>query len=60
MHDIDLKDQEFKRPEAAEIDAIIPTPSDAFCDDRKVLDVGSVLLDASYRRFSSRARGKDV
>ena len=60
VHDIDLKDQKFKRPEAAGFDAIIRSLSDAFRDDRKVLSVGSVLLDALYRKFSSRARAKDV
>jgi hypothetical protein len=60
VHDIDLKDQKFKRPEAAGFDAIIRSLSDGFRNDRKTLEITTVLLDALYQRFSSQARAKDL
>jgi hypothetical protein len=53
VHDIDLKDQKFKRPEAPGIDAIIRSVSDFMGDDRKTMEIGSVILDALYQRLSS-------
>lgn len=60
VHDIDLKDRKFKRPEAAGFDTALRSLSDGFRNDRKMLEIGSVLLDALYKRFSSQARAKDV
>ncbi len=52
VHDIDLKDGKFKRTEAEGIDTIVRALSDLTANDRKTLEVGSVLLDALYTRFS--------
>lgn len=52
VHDIDLKDQKFNRPEASGIDTIVRSLSDSLHDDRKVLEIGSVLLDALYDYLS--------
>ncbi len=56
VHDVDLKDQKFGRAEAGGLDAIIRSLSDWFNDDRKTLEVGSVLLDSLYRHFAARNR----
>jgi hypothetical protein len=59
VHDIDLKDQKFKRPEASGIDAIIRSLSDSLQDDHKTVEIGSVILDALYERFSSGKKSKN-
>ncbi len=56
VHDIDLKDQKFSRPEANGIDTIIRSLSDSLRDDQKVLEIGSVLLDALYDYLSDRKK----
>lgn len=52
VHDIDLKDQKFGRPEASGVDTIIRSLSESLRDDHKVLEVASVLLDALYGYLS--------
>ena len=59
VHDIDLKDQKFKRPEAPGIDAIIRSLSDSLRNDHKTMEIGSVILDALYQRLSSRKKSKN-
>ncbi len=59
VHDIDLKDQKFKRPEAPGIDAIIRSLSDSLRDDHKTIEIGSAILDALYQRLSSRKKSKN-
>ena len=56
VHDIDLKDQKFGRAEASGVDIIVRSLSDSLRDDRKVLEVGSILLDALYRRFAGKKK----
>ena len=53
VHDIDLKDQKFGRPEASGLDLIIRSLSDSLRNDQKTLEVGSVLFDALYHYLSS-------
>jgi hypothetical protein len=53
IHDIDMKDGKFGRPEAAGLDAVVRSLSDSMKDDHKVLEVGFVILDALYSRLSS-------
>jgi len=52
VHDIDLKDRKFGRPEASGVDMIIRSLSDSLRDDRRALEVGSILLDALYTYLS--------
>lgn len=51
VHDIDLKDQKFGRPEAEGIDVIVRSLSDSLRDDHKVLEIGWVMLDSLYKHF---------
>lgn len=53
IHDVDMKDHKFNRPESFGFDAIIRALSDFFKDDHKVLEVGSTILDALYSYFST-------
>jgi hypothetical protein len=59
VHDIDLKDHKFKRPEAPGIDAIIRSVSDSTGNDHKTMEIGSLILDALYQRLSSRKKLKN-
>lgn len=54
VHDIDMKDGKFNRPEAAGLDLVVRSLSDAIGDDHEVLRLGSVILDSLYSRFSAR------
>jgi len=58
VHDIDMKDQKFGRPEAAGLDAIVRALADALQDDHKMLEVGSTILDALYGYYSTLKRQK--
>lgn len=53
VHDIDLKDNKFGRSEASGLDSVIRGLSDWMKDDKRVLEIGSNILDALYARFSS-------
>jgi hypothetical protein len=53
VHNIDLKDQKFNRPESAGLDMIVRALSDASRNDAETLEIGSRVLDALYARFSS-------
>jgi hypothetical protein len=53
VHEIDLKDQKFHRPESLGFDLIVRAISDSFRNDQKTLDLGSQILDALYQRFST-------
>jgi hypothetical protein len=55
VHDIDLKDGKFNRPEADGIDLIVRSLSGSMRNDRKTLAIGSQILDALYERLSSRS-----
>ncbi len=54
VHDIDMKDGKFNRPEAAGLDAVVRSLSDSIRDDHEVLRLGSVILDALYIRFAAK------
>ena len=53
VHDIDLKDHKYGRPEAEGLDMIVRAISDSLGDDHRALHLGSQVLDALYDRFSS-------
>ena len=48
VHEIDLRDGKFSRPEAPGLDAIIRGISKQFEDDEKTLEAGIELFDALY------------
>ena len=53
VHDIDMKDNKFGRPEANGVDAVVRSLSDSLRDDQKVLEIGSSILNALYAQFTS-------
>jgi len=57
VHDIDMKDQKFSRPEAAGLDTVVRALAEALKDDHKILETGSSILDALYVYFSNKKRG---
>ncbi len=59
VHDIDLKDGKFHRPESAGLDMIVRSLSEHFRDDARTLELGSRLLDAMYGRLSGKG-GKNA
>src|SRR5206468_1401561 len=56
IHDIDLKDHKYGRPEAAGLDATIRALSRSIPDDHKLLEVASVILDGLYEDLSTQTR----
>jgi hypothetical protein len=54
VHEIDLKDQKFHRPESFGFDLIVRAISDSFRNDQKTLELGSHILDALYQRLSRK------
>lgn len=56
VHDVDIKDGKYGRPEAPGLDAVVRALSDSLKDDEKVLETGSRILDALYFYFSARKR----
>jgi hypothetical protein len=54
VHEIDLKDQKFNRPESAGLDMVVRAISDSSHNDQKTLEVGSRILDAIYARLTSK------
>jgi hypothetical protein len=55
IHDVDLKDHKFGRPEGPGLDAIIRALSFSALDDHAALRNGSVILDALYKYYSKRS-----
>ena len=53
IHDIDMKDHKFGRPESAGLDAVVRALSNSLKDDHRVLEIGSKILDALYVYFST-------
>lgn len=51
VHNIDLKDQKFNRPEAVGLDMVVRALSDFFIDDHKTLELGTHLLNAIYSQL---------
>jgi hypothetical protein len=56
VHDIDLKDGKFQRPEAAGIDRLITGICRAHKDDESRLERGFALFDDLYASFVRKAR----
>ncbi len=56
VHEIDLKDDKYNRPESAGLDLIVRSLSDSLLDDAKTLEVGSQILDALYERLTHTGR----
>jgi hypothetical protein len=54
VHDIDVKDEKFGRPEAAGIDAAVRALAEFLKDDHKILEAGATLLNALYAYFSTK------
>lgn len=52
IHDIDLKDHKFGRLEAPGVDVVIRALAGRVHDDHKLLDAGSVILDALFEHYS--------
>ena len=59
VHDIDVKDRKFARAEMAGLDLVVRALGTALRDDHKVLEAGSVILDALYKHFATgKQRGR--
>lgn len=56
IHDIDLKDGKFERPEAAGIEALITGICMRSKDDEERLQSGSAIFDDLFQTFSRRRR----
>ena len=56
VHDLDLKDQKFRAPEATTLGAAIEGLQLACPDDHQLLEQGIVLFEAMYRSFSQQTR----
>lgn len=56
VHEIDLKDRKFSRPESPGLDMVVRAISDHLGNDTKTLELGSRLLDALYERFSRKGK----
>lgn len=56
VHEIDLKDRKFSRPESPGLDMVVRAISDSLGDDSKALALGSRVLDAIYARFSEQGK----
>lgn len=54
VHDIDLKDGKFSRPEAAGLEQILDGLSRIHSDDRKLLKRGMEIFDSLYSHFSGK------
>lgn len=54
VHEIDLKDQKFHRPESAGLDMVVRAISDSTRNDEETLDLGSRILDAMFAQFSTK------
>lgn len=57
VHDVDLKDHKFGRPEGAGLDTIIRALSSS-ADDHEALRNGSILLDALYKYYSKKSSAR--
>jgi hypothetical protein len=58
VHDIDLKDDKFNRLEAVGLNAIINGLSEAFHDDRKLLQQSGAIFDGLFTLFGKQAGKK--
>jgi hypothetical protein len=53
IHDVDLKDNKYCRPEASGLDAVVRSLADTIQDDHKLLESGSEIFQALYGSYSS-------
>ena len=56
VHDVDIKDGKFGRPEARGVEQVIHGLVAATPDDRARLDRGFALFDDLHRSFARKAR----
>jgi hypothetical protein len=56
VHEIDLKDKKFNRPESAGFDMVVRAISDSSHNDQNAMELGSRILDAMYTRLSSKGQ----
>ena len=56
VHEIDLKDKKFNRPESAGLDMVVRAISGSSRNDEKTMELGSRVLDAIFSRFSSKEK----
>ncbi len=56
VHEIDLKDRKFSRPESPGLDMVVRAISGSLGDDSKALVLGSRVLDAIYARLSGQGK----
>jgi hypothetical protein len=57
VHDLDLKETRFGRPEAAAMGRLVEGLRATFADDQELLAHGIVMFEALYRSFQLRAGG---
>ncbi|MEW5918742.1 MAG: chromate resistance protein ChrB domain-containing protein, partial [Gemmatimonadota bacterium] len=55
VHDIDLKDERYQRPEAEGIAQLLHGLTITQADDAKRMDAGAQIFDSLYARFSAAA-----
>ena len=56
VHEIDLKDRKFNHPESAGLDMVVRAIADSTHNDRKMLELGSRILDAIFIRLSAEKK----
>ena len=59
VHNIDLKDAKFERPETAGVEALITGICARSKDDEERLERGAALFDDLLQFFSRKGRGRD-
>jgi hypothetical protein len=52
VHDLDLKDDRFKAPQAATIDLLVEGLRASVAEDAKLLELGIAMFEALYQSFS--------
>lgn len=57
VHDIDLKDARYGRPQTAELNASLVRITSQFSDDADRIERGSKVFDRLYRELSGQKRG---
>lgn len=60
VHDIDLRDEKFRRPEAAGLNAVITGLGDTVRDDRELLQKASSIFDGLFALLSKQTQKKRV
>jgi hypothetical protein len=60
IHDIDVKDGKFARPEVAGVAALVAGIAVAHRDDERRIEIGAAMLDALVEVFSRRRRGGET